>query len=163
MNGQQNDKQNSDAVQPANGRRDFPKKTIQTIAAAGAATIVGAPFIRNARAAQTTTWKIQTSWPGGIGLEIFKKWCNSIIEKTGGELALWFGVVYMVNMQMSFISPPVGYALFYLKSVAPPGVTMGQIYRSSLPFLMLQATALALCIIFPEVVLWLPRQVYGGG
>ena len=79
------------------------------------------------------------------------------------ELALWFGVVYMVNMQMSFISPPFGYALFYLKSVAPPEVTMGQIYRSSIPFLFLQATGLAICIIFPEVVLWLPRQVYGGG
>ncbi|RMG38758.1 MAG: TRAP transporter large permease subunit, partial [Gammaproteobacteria bacterium] len=77
------------------------------------------------------------------------------------EQALWFGVVYMVNMQMSFISPPFGYALFYLKSVAPPEVTMGQIYRSSLPFLVLQAIGLAICIIFPEVVLWLPRQVYG--
>ena len=77
------------------------------------------------------------------------------------EAALWFGVVYMVNMQMSFISPPFGYALFYLKSVAPPGVTMAQIYRSSLPFLFLQATGLAICIIFPEVVLWLPRLVSG--
>jgi len=77
------------------------------------------------------------------------------------ELALWFGVVYMVNMQMSFISPPFGYALFYLKSVAPPEVTMGQIYRSSIPFLCLQALGLAICIIFPEVVLWLPRLVYG--
>lgn len=77
------------------------------------------------------------------------------------DLALWFGVVYMVNMQMSFISPPFGYALFYLKSVAPPEVTMGQIYRSSLPFLALQALGLAICIIFPEVVLWLPRLVYG--
>lgn len=77
------------------------------------------------------------------------------------EAALWFGVVYMVNMQMSFISPPFGYALFYLKSVAPPGVTMAQIYRASLPFLILQATGLAICIIFPEVVLWLPRLVYG--
>ena len=77
------------------------------------------------------------------------------------ELALWFGVVYMVNMQMSFLSPPFGYALFYLKSVAPPGITMAQIYRSSIPFLILQAVGLAICIIFPEVVLWLPRQVYG--
>ena len=76
------------------------------------------------------------------------------------ELPLWFGVVYMVNMQMSFLSPPFGYALFYLKSVAPPEVTMAQIYKSSLPFLLLQATGLALCIIFPEIVLWLPRLVY---
>ncbi|MDJ0778062.1 MAG: TRAP transporter large permease subunit [Gammaproteobacteria bacterium] len=77
------------------------------------------------------------------------------------ELALWFGVVYMVNMQMSFLSPPFGYALFYLKSVAPPGVTMAQIYRSSLPFLCLQIVGLSICIIFPETVLWLPRLVYG--
>lgn len=77
------------------------------------------------------------------------------------DLALWFGVVYMVNMQMSFLSPPFGYALFYLKSVAPPEVTMAQIYWSSIPFLLLQATGLALCIVFPEIVLWLPRLVYG--
>ena len=77
------------------------------------------------------------------------------------DLALWFGVVYMVNMQMSFLSPPFGYALFYLKSVAPKTVTMAQIYRASIPFLFLQATGLAICIIFPEIVLWLPRQVYG--
>ncbi|MDA7968568.1 MAG: TRAP transporter large permease subunit [Gammaproteobacteria bacterium] len=77
------------------------------------------------------------------------------------EIALWFGVVYMVNMQMSFISPPFGYALFYLKSVAPGEVTMAQIYRASLPFMALQATGLAICIIFPEVVLWLPRLIYG--
>ena len=77
------------------------------------------------------------------------------------ELALWFGVVYMVNMQMSFLSPPFGYALFYLKSVAPPEITMAQIYRSSIPFLILQAVGLAICVIFPDVVLWLPRQVYG--
>jgi len=64
-------------------RRQFLKST----AAAGGAAILGAPYIRNAEAAQTTTWKVQTSWPGGIGLEIFKDWCNSIVEKTGGELA----------------------------------------------------------------------------
>jgi len=60
---------------------------LTTAAAAGAVAITGAPYIRNADAAQTTTWKVQTSWPGGIGLDIFKDWCNSIVEKTGGELA----------------------------------------------------------------------------
>ncbi|MEW8078442.1 MAG: TRAP transporter substrate-binding protein DctP [Candidatus Thiodiazotropha endolucinida] len=64
-------------------RRQFLKRS----AAAGTLTISGAPFIGNAVAAETTTWKIQTSWPGGIGLEIFKDWCNGIVEKTGGELA----------------------------------------------------------------------------
>ena len=55
-------------------------------AAAGTAAIVGAPFIRNARAAETTVWKIQTSWPAGVGLTTFKNWCGTIKEKTGGEL-----------------------------------------------------------------------------
>ncbi len=54
--------------------------------AAGAAASVAMPFVGTAKA-QTTTWKVQTSWPGGIGLQIFKDWCASIVEKTGGELA----------------------------------------------------------------------------
>jgi TRAP-type mannitol/chloroaromatic compound transport system substrate-binding protein len=54
--------------------------------AAGTAAVVGAPFIRNAKAAETTTWKVQTSWPAGVGLATFKAWCNTIKEKTGGEL-----------------------------------------------------------------------------
>ena len=77
------------------------------------------------------------------------------------DVALWFAVVYMVNMQMSFLSPPFGYALFYLKSVAPPQVTMGQIYASSLPFLLLQALGLFICVLFPQITIWLPRLVYG--
>ena len=67
----------------------------------------------------------------------------------------------MVNMQMSFLSPPFGYALFYLKSVAPPEVSLATIFRAALPFLGLQATGLALCIIFPQIILWLPKLVYG--
>jgi TRAP-type mannitol/chloroaromatic compound transport system substrate-binding protein len=55
-------------------------------AAAGTAAVVGAPFIRNAQAAETTTWKVQTSWPAGVGLQTFKTWAASIKEKTGGEL-----------------------------------------------------------------------------
>ena len=68
---------------PDNRRRSF----LKTTAAASAASIVSAPFISNAQAAKTTTWKVQTSWPGGIGLDVFKNWCNGIIEKTSGELA----------------------------------------------------------------------------
>ena len=67
--------------QPDPKRRKFLKT-----AAVSATAIAGAPFIGNAQAAKTTTWKIQTSWPGGIGLDVFKKWCGSIKEKTGGEL-----------------------------------------------------------------------------
>ncbi|MFQ5973508.1 MAG: TRAP transporter large permease subunit [Alphaproteobacteria bacterium] len=77
------------------------------------------------------------------------------------DIPLWFGVVYMINMQMSFLSPPFGYALFYLKSVAPKEVSMAIIYRSSVPFLLLQALGLLICILFPQIILWLPRIVYG--
>jgi len=66
-------------------RRKF-FKTAAVAGAAAAVTVVGFPHIRTA-AAKTTTWKIQTSWPGGIGLKLFKDWCNSVVEKTGGELA----------------------------------------------------------------------------
>lgn len=69
----------------------------------------------------------------------------------------------MVNMQMAFLSPPFGYSLFYLKSVAPPQISMGMIFRAAVPFICLQAVGLGLCILFPAIVLWLPRLVYGAG
>ncbi|NOG32123.1 TRAP transporter large permease subunit [Halomonas sp. TBZ9] len=77
------------------------------------------------------------------------------------DVSLWFGVIYLVNMQMSFLSPPFGYALFYIKGVCPPHITMAQIFRSSLPFLALQALGLLLVIMFPALVTWLPNLAYG--
>ena len=77
------------------------------------------------------------------------------------DLVLWFGVLYLVNMQMSFLSPPFGYALFYLRGVAPPEIPMGDIFRSALPFLFLQVVGLTACMLFPEIITWLPRLVYG--
>ncbi len=62
------------------------RRLLKTAGTAAAGAIAGFPFIRDAAAAQTTTWKIQTSWPAGVGLNTFKAWCNSIKEKTGGEL-----------------------------------------------------------------------------
>ena len=67
-----------DSTQTGALRRRFVK--------AGAASVIAAPFIRNAQAAETTTWKVQTSWPAGVGLATFKAWCATIKEKTGGEL-----------------------------------------------------------------------------
>jgi tripartite ATP-independent transporter DctM subunit len=75
---------------------------------------------------------------------------------------LWFGVLYLVNMQMSFLSPPFGYALFYLRGVAPPRIPMANIYMAALPFLAIQLIGLTLCMIFPGLITWLPGQVYGG-
>ena len=77
------------------------------------------------------------------------------------DVPLWYGVIFMVNMQMAFLSPPFGYSLFYLKSVAPPQVTMAVIIRGAVPFLCLQGVGVTLCIIFPGIVLWLPRLFYG--
>jgi tripartite ATP-independent transporter DctM subunit len=76
------------------------------------------------------------------------------------DITLWYGVIFIVNMQMAFLSPPFGYSLFYLKSVAPPQISMGTIFRAALPFIALQATANLLCIIFPQIVLWLPSVLY---
>ena len=78
------------------------------------------------------------------------------------SIPLWYGVIFMVNMQMAFLSPPFGYSLFYLKSVAPPQISMAMIFRSAMPFLCLQALGLGLCIVFPQIVLWLPSLVYSG-
>ncbi len=77
------------------------------------------------------------------------------------DLVLWFGVLYLVNMQMSFLSPPFGYALFYLRGVAPPEIPMSDIFKSALPFLFLQVVGLVLCMFFPQIITWLPNIVYG--
>ena len=70
---------------------------------------------------------------------------------------LWFGIVYNVNLQIGFISPPFGYALFYLKGVTPKEISLTDIYRSAFPFMALQAIGLALIIMFPQIALWLPN------
>ena len=67
---------------------------------------------------------------------------------------IWFGVVFAMNMQVSFLSPPFGPAAFYLKSVAPPDISLKDIFSAALPFIALQILALALIITFPQIVLW---------
>ncbi|MEF1289851.1 TRAP transporter large permease [Vibrio sp. M260118] len=67
---------------------------------------------------------------------------------------IWFGVVFCLNMQVAFLSPPFGPAAFYLKSVAPKDISLGEIFSSLLPFIGLQVSVLALVIIFPELALW---------
>ena len=80
---------------------------------------------------------------------------------SGEDAVLWFGVLYLVNMQMSFLSPPFGYALFYIRGVCPPDITMGTIINSALVFLAIQAFALFLCVLFPAMTTWLPNLAYG--
>jgi len=72
---------------------------------------------------------------------------------------LWFGIVFMVNMEMSFLTPPFGLNLFILKSIAPPEMTMGDIIRGAVPFIALQALGLVLVMAFPWLALWLPSTM----
>jgi tripartite ATP-independent transporter DctM subunit len=85
-----------------------------------------------------------------------------VIKSFGFDL-LWFGVIYNVNMQMSFLSPPFGYALFYLKGVAPPEISMWEIIKSALPFLVLQFIGLVICVYYPPLCTWLPNLVFAPG
>jgi len=77
-------------------------------------------------------------------------------QELGFDL-IWFGVLFTVNMELAFITPPFGMNLFYMKGVVPPGITMGDIYRSILPFILLELLGLILLVLFPELVLWLPN------
>jgi tripartite ATP-independent transporter DctM subunit len=69
---------------------------------------------------------------------------------------IWFGILFIVNMEMAVLTPPFGYNLFFLKSVAPPEIQMIDLYRSIIPFVLIQAICLAICIAFPQIITWLP-------
>ncbi len=73
---------------------------------------------------------------------------------------IWFIVLFAVVLQTSFLTPPVGFSLFYLKGVAPPGVTIIDIYKGVIPFVLLQMLAVMMVFLFPQLVLWLPDRVY---
>ena len=73
---------------------------------------------------------------------------------------VWFGVLFIVNMEAGFLTPPFGYNLFYLKGVAPSDVTMVDIYRSVLPFILLMFFGMGLLVLFPEIVLVLPNALF---
>jgi tripartite ATP-independent transporter DctM subunit len=74
---------------------------------------------------------------------------------------VWLGIMIAINLQTSFLTPPFGFALFYLRGVAPASVTTAQIYRGAIPFVGIQLLALLLLAIFPELVTWLPGRIYG--
>ncbi len=74
---------------------------------------------------------------------------------------VWLGIMIAINLQTSFLTPPFGFALFYLRGVAPPSITTAQIYRGAIPFVAIQLFALLLLAIFPQLVTWLPGKIYG--
>ena len=73
---------------------------------------------------------------------------------------VWLGVMIAINLQTSFLTPPFGFALFYLRGVAPPEVSTGQIYRGVIPFVGIQIIALLILAAFPDLVTWLPDRLY---
>ncbi|MFK8082824.1 MAG: TRAP transporter large permease subunit [Granulosicoccus sp.] len=86
-------------------------------------------------------------------------------EATNGisqaQQLLWFAMLVAVNLQTSFLTPPFGYSLFYIKGVALPEITIRTIYRGIIPFVLLQLSGLALMILWPNLVLWIPDAVFG--
>jgi len=74
---------------------------------------------------------------------------------------VWFGILFMVEEEMDYLTPPFGFTLFYMKGVAPPEVSMGDIYRSILPFIAIQFVVMLVILFFPQITLWLPDVLFG--
>ena len=79
----------------------------------------------------------------------------------GDPSVVWFAILVAVTLQTSFLTPPVGFALLYLKGVCPPGVTLGHIYKGVIPFVVLQLIGLVIVFFWPELTTWLPAIAYG--
>jgi len=78
-----------------------------------------------------------------------------------GFSGVWFGVLVVVNMEMAYLTPPYGFNLFYMKGIVPKHITMLDIYRSAIPFVLIQAITLALVILFPRLATLLPNFMFG--
>jgi tripartite ATP-independent transporter DctM subunit len=92
--------------------------------------------------------------PGGI-IMICTPVFVPVIKALGFD-PVWFGVLFIVNMEMSYLTPPFGFNLFYMKSIVPSDISMMDIYKSVIPFVGIQAACLVLLIVFPKLVMWLP-------
>jgi tripartite ATP-independent transporter DctM subunit len=78
-----------------------------------------------------------------------------------GYNPIWYGVLYTITCQMAYMTPPFGYNLFLMKAMAPKEVTLADIYRSIIPFVLVMAVGLAIVMIFPQIALWLPNLYFG--
>ncbi len=74
---------------------------------------------------------------------------------------IWYGILYTITCQIAYMTPPFGYNLFLMRAMAPPEVTLGDIYRSIVPFVAVMCVGLAIVMAFPEIALWLPKLYYG--
>jgi tripartite ATP-independent transporter DctM subunit len=80
--------------------------------------------------------------------------------KAYGFDPIWFGILFTINMEIGYMTPPFGFNLFYLKGIVPSSITMGDIYRSVIPFTIVESTGLALVMVFPIIATWLPNAVF---
>jgi len=83
-----------------------------------------------------------------------------LVKALGFDL-IWYGVLYTITTQIAYMTPPFGYNLFLMRAMAPPEITLGDIYRSIIPFVLVMIAALAMIMTFPQIALWLPGVVYG--
>jgi len=83
-----------------------------------------------------------------------------LVKVLGFDL-IWYGVLYTITTQIAYMTPPFGYNLFLMRAMAPPEITLKDIYGSILPFVLVMLFALTLIILFPQIALWLPNTVYG--
>ncbi|MEZ5778723.1 MAG: TRAP transporter large permease subunit [Paracoccaceae bacterium] len=82
-----------------------------------------------------------------------------LVEALGFDL-IWYGVLYTITTQIAYMTPPFGYNLFLMRAMAPPEISLGDIYRSIIPFVGVMILALALVIMFPQIAMWLPETLY---
>jgi tripartite ATP-independent transporter DctM subunit len=81
-----------------------------------------------------------------------------IVQALGFDI-IWFGILWILNCEMDYLTPPFGFNLFYLKGIVPPSITMMDIYRSIIPFVILQFLIMILVMYFPGLALWLPNKM----
>ena len=83
-----------------------------------------------------------------------------LVQALGFDL-IWYGVLYTITCQMAYMTPPFGYNLFLMRAMAPPEITLKDIYVSVIPFVFIMVVALAVVMLFPQIALWLPQWHYG--
>jgi TRAP-type mannitol/chloroaromatic compound transport system permease large subunit len=77
-----------------------------------------------------------------------------------GFSPIWYGILYTITCQIAYMTPPFGYNLFLMRAMAPPEITLADIYRSIVPFLLVMLLAMAIVIAFPQLALYLPTQFF---
>ena len=74
---------------------------------------------------------------------------------------IWLGILIAINLQTSFLTPPFGFAIFYLKSVIPKEINTLEIYKGVIPFILIQVITIIIIVLYPEITTWLPNKIFG--